>query len=253
MPNRVAIYARVSTTNGQDVSMQTRELRQFAETRGWQIVGEYIDTGVSGAKDSRPELNRLMADAHRRRFDVVCVWRFDRFARSVSHLLARGSGDFQGSGHRLRFVFRTDGHFHACGENGLYRSGSRRRTGAQLDRGAREGRLAQRPRQRQTHRTTNIGCGCLSRCRTTRFQRLLARDRTQARRQCENGKTCPRRAWQKPASEGAYKCRGLNTGKRRFAWGETIRFCLRRMAFQRLATLRGAVEHFAEQKYSSFR
>ena len=85
---RVAIYARVSTTNhGQDVSMQTRELRQFAEARGWHIAGEYIDAGVRGAKDSRPELNRLMADAHKRRFDIVCVWRFDRFARSVSHLL----------------------------------------------------------------------------------------------------------------------------------------------------------------------
>src|SRR5271154_919495 len=88
MPTRVAIYARVSTTNhGQDVSMQTRELRQFAEARGWSVAGEYIDAGVSGAKDSRPELNRLMADSHKRRFDVVCVWRFDRFARSVSHLL----------------------------------------------------------------------------------------------------------------------------------------------------------------------
>ena len=88
MTTRVAIYARVSTTNhGQDVGLQTRELRQFAEARGWQIAGEYIDAGVSGAKDSRPELNRLMADAHKRRFDVVCVWRFDRFARSVSHLL----------------------------------------------------------------------------------------------------------------------------------------------------------------------
>jgi DNA invertase Pin-like site-specific DNA recombinase len=88
MSTRVAIYARVSTTgHGPDVSMQTRELRQFAEVRGWTVAGEYIDAGVSGAKDSRPELNRLMADAHKRRFDVVCVWRFDRFARSVSHLL----------------------------------------------------------------------------------------------------------------------------------------------------------------------
>jgi DNA invertase Pin-like site-specific DNA recombinase len=85
---RAAIYARVSTTNhGQDVTLQTRELEQFAHVRGWQIVGSYIDAGVSGSKDSRPELNRLMADAHRRRFDIVCVWRFDRFARSVSHLL----------------------------------------------------------------------------------------------------------------------------------------------------------------------
>ena len=86
--SRVAIYARVSTTNhGQDVTLQTRELRQFAEARGWTMVGTYIDDGVSGAKDSRPELNRLMADAHKRCFDVVAVWRFDRFARSVSHLL----------------------------------------------------------------------------------------------------------------------------------------------------------------------
>jgi DNA invertase Pin-like site-specific DNA recombinase len=88
MATKVAIYARVSTINhGQDVSLQTRELRQFAEARGWTVAGEYIDAGVSGAKVSRPELNRLMADAHKRRFDVVCVWRFDRFARSVSHLL----------------------------------------------------------------------------------------------------------------------------------------------------------------------
>jgi DNA invertase Pin-like site-specific DNA recombinase len=88
MTPRVAIYARVSTTShGQDVSLQTRELEQFATARGWHLVDAYIDAGVSGTKDSRPELNRLMADAHKRRFDVVAVWRFDRFARSVSHLL----------------------------------------------------------------------------------------------------------------------------------------------------------------------
>ena len=69
------------------MGLQTRELHQFALARGWQIVGEYVDAGISGSKDSRPELNRLMADAHKRRFDVVCVWKFDRFARSVSHLL----------------------------------------------------------------------------------------------------------------------------------------------------------------------
>jgi DNA invertase Pin-like site-specific DNA recombinase len=84
----MAIYARVSTTNhGQDVTLQTRELEQFGQARGWRTVDAYIDDGVSGAKDSRPELNRLMADAHKRCFDVVAVWRFDRFARSVSHLL----------------------------------------------------------------------------------------------------------------------------------------------------------------------
>ena len=85
---KAAIYARVSTTNhGQDVSLQIRELREYCERRGFAIAGEYTDVGISGSKDSRPELNRLMAGAHKRRFDVVAVWRFDRFARSVSHLL----------------------------------------------------------------------------------------------------------------------------------------------------------------------
>ena len=57
---RVAIYARVSTTgNGQSPEMQLRELRDYCERRDWRIVGEYVDSGVSGAKDSRPELNRL--------------------------------------------------------------------------------------------------------------------------------------------------------------------------------------------------
>jgi DNA invertase Pin-like site-specific DNA recombinase len=85
---RVAIYARVSTANnGQDPTMQTRELREYAERRGWTVAGEYVDIGISGTKETRPELDRLMADAHRRRFDAVVVWKFDRFARSVSHLL----------------------------------------------------------------------------------------------------------------------------------------------------------------------
>src|SRR3981189_549472 len=85
---RVAIYARVSTANnGQDPTMQPRELREYAERRGWTVAGEYVDIGISGTKEKRPELDRLMGDAHRRRFDAVVVWKFDRFARSVSHLL----------------------------------------------------------------------------------------------------------------------------------------------------------------------
>ena len=85
---RTALYARVSTSkNGQSPEMQLRELREYCERRGWNVAGEYIDTGICGAKDRRPELDRLMVDAHKRRFDVVAVWKFDRFARSVSHLL----------------------------------------------------------------------------------------------------------------------------------------------------------------------
>jgi DNA invertase Pin-like site-specific DNA recombinase len=82
---KVAIYSRVSGS-GQNPEMQIKELRAYCRNRGWKIAGEYSDR-TSGALDSRPELNRLMADADRRRFDVVAVWKFDRFARSVSHLL----------------------------------------------------------------------------------------------------------------------------------------------------------------------
>ena len=84
---RVALYARVSTTAGQDPEMQLRELREYAQRRDWQIVDVYTDTGVSGAKDSRPALNRLMADAHQRKLDAVLVWKLDRFGRSLRHLV----------------------------------------------------------------------------------------------------------------------------------------------------------------------
>jgi DNA invertase Pin-like site-specific DNA recombinase len=87
-PSRVALYARVSTSNGQqDPEMQLAEMREFAGRRRWEIVGEYTDQGVSGSKKSRPELNRLMTDAHRRRFDSVLVWKIDRFGRSLKHLV----------------------------------------------------------------------------------------------------------------------------------------------------------------------
>ena len=84
---RVALYARVSTLNNQDPEMQLAELREYAGRRGWQIVEEFTDQGVSGCKESRPALNRLMSDACRRRFDAVLVWKIDRFGRSLKHLV----------------------------------------------------------------------------------------------------------------------------------------------------------------------
>ena len=84
---KIAIYARVSTHNGQDPEMQLRELREYCQRREWDITQEYVDVGISGGKEKRPELDKLLHDAHRRYFDAVVVWRFDRFARSVSHLL----------------------------------------------------------------------------------------------------------------------------------------------------------------------
>jgi len=84
---RTAIYARVSTLIGQSPEMQLAELREYASRRGWEIFDEYVDSGVSGSKESRPELNRLMSDVHLRRFDVVLCWKVDRFGRSLKHLV----------------------------------------------------------------------------------------------------------------------------------------------------------------------
>lgn len=84
----VALYARVSTLDkGQDPELQLRELREYAERQGLAIAEEYVDHGVSGAKDSRPALNRLMFDAKLKKFEAVLVWKLDRFSRSLRHLV----------------------------------------------------------------------------------------------------------------------------------------------------------------------
>lgn len=83
---RAALYARVSTRD-QDPAMQLSELRQVAQQRGWTVVDEYVDHGVSGRKDRRPELDRMLADVGLGKIDVVAVWKFDRFARSLKHLM----------------------------------------------------------------------------------------------------------------------------------------------------------------------
>src|SRR5437868_14876531 len=85
---RAALYMRVSTKgHGQTTETQAVALREYAVRRGFEIIEEYSDQGISGSKDSRPALDRLMKDARTRKFDVVIVARFDRFVRSVSHLL----------------------------------------------------------------------------------------------------------------------------------------------------------------------
>ncbi|MGC2111363.1 MAG: recombinase family protein [Candidatus Korobacteraceae bacterium] len=84
---RVAIYARVSNLHGQNPEMQLGELREYASRRGWTVTREYVDQGVSGAKESRPQLNQLTADAHWHMFDAVLVWKIDRFGRSLKHLV----------------------------------------------------------------------------------------------------------------------------------------------------------------------
>ena len=104
---RVALYGRVSTLDkGQDVNLQLNELREYSQHRGWAIAGEYVDNGVSGAKESRPELNRLMSDAKKRKFDAIGVWKLDRFGRSLKHLVMT-LADLESLG--IAFVSLRDG------------------------------------------------------------------------------------------------------------------------------------------------
>jgi DNA invertase Pin-like site-specific DNA recombinase len=84
---RVALYARVSTTYGQNPEMQLIELREYAGRRGWEVAGEYVDEGASGARERRPALDRLWVDCRKRRVDAVVVYRYDRFARSLRQLV----------------------------------------------------------------------------------------------------------------------------------------------------------------------
>src|ERR1700757_1371663 len=83
---RAALYLRVSTVD-QHPETQGLELRAFAKQRGYEVVQEYVDHGISGTKVRRPALDQLLKDAHRRRFDAVLVWSCDRMARSTKHFL----------------------------------------------------------------------------------------------------------------------------------------------------------------------
>ncbi|HXH49102.1 MAG TPA: recombinase family protein [Terriglobia bacterium] len=84
---RAAIYARVSTHNGQNPEMQLNEVRAYCKRRQWEVAEEYVNTGISGSKEHRPALDRLLADCRKRRVDAVVVYRYDRFARSVRQLV----------------------------------------------------------------------------------------------------------------------------------------------------------------------
>ncbi len=99
------IYARVSTTD-QNCALQLNELREYAARRGWEVTAEYVDTGWSGTKASRPALDRMMADARQHKFDIVLAWKLDRFGRSVLNLV---DGLTQLSTWGVRFIASTQG------------------------------------------------------------------------------------------------------------------------------------------------
>ncbi len=84
---RAAIYARVSTNNGQNPEMQLAEIRQYCLKREWTVAKEYVDKGISGVKEHRPALDSLLVDCQKRAIDCVVVYRYDRFARSLRQLV----------------------------------------------------------------------------------------------------------------------------------------------------------------------
>jgi DNA invertase Pin-like site-specific DNA recombinase len=84
---RAGLYARVSTVRDQSTAVQEVELKEYADRRGWVVQELYVDRGQSGSKSKRPALDALMADCRRRKIDVVLVWKFDRFARSLRQLV----------------------------------------------------------------------------------------------------------------------------------------------------------------------
>src|SRR5947207_10384195 len=153
---KIALYARVSTTDkGQDVEMQLRELREYATKREWQIAGEYVDNGVSGSEDRRPQLDRMMTDAKRRKFDAVVVWKLDRFGRSLRHLVTAIS---ELDAVRVAFVSLRDGfdlttpsgrlQFHIVGAMAEFeRELIRERTRAGISNARAQGKTIGRPRE----------------------------------------------------------------------------------------------------------
>ena len=106
MPKRVAIYARVSTSNkGQDVTLQLNELRELAQRMGWTAT-EFVDEGQSGRKESRPAFDTMMQGVRQRRYDIVVVWRLDRLSRGLRHAVNVLS-EFRDLG--VEFVSARDG------------------------------------------------------------------------------------------------------------------------------------------------
>src|SRR5215467_4164259 len=101
---RAAIYARVSTAD-QHNAIQVRELTEYVQRRGWELAGTYQDQ-ISGAKATRPGLDKLMSDARQHRFDVVLVWKLDRFGRSLVHCVS-GIQELASLG--VRFIATSQG------------------------------------------------------------------------------------------------------------------------------------------------
>ena len=159
--SRVALYARCSTHDkGQDPELQLAPLREYCQKRGFAIIGEYVDNGVSGTKDRRPQLDALMSAARKRQVDIILVWKLDRFGRSLKQLVT-ALDELTGLG--IGFISYQDNldlttpqgrlMFHIIGAMAEFeRELVRERVKAGLDNARRKGkRLGRRPLPQVTH------------------------------------------------------------------------------------------------------
>ena len=173
MTKRAAIYARVSTDQ-QTTDNQTEQLREIARSKGWEVVAEYVDHGVSGAKgrDKRPQFDALHRGAVRSEFDVILSWSVDRLGRSLQDLVGF-LGELQGNGVDL-FLYQQDVNTTTPAGKAMFqmmgvfaefeRSIIQERVKSGLERARAQGRVGGRPRigkdtEAEIHRLRATGMG----------------------------------------------------------------------------------------------
>jgi Resolvase, N terminal domain len=171
---KAAIYTRISDRSQND-DLQLREVPTYVQQRGWTLTDTYSDT-ISGARDRRPALDRLMADARRRRFDVVVVYRFDRFARSTSHLL-RALEEFNSLGIAFVSLHEAVDTSTPMGKAMFTIIGGDCRTGAQHDRGTLHSRSESSQEARCQVRSSYSQRQCVQDSRSAAGRAFLEGDR----------------------------------------------------------------------------
>jgi len=193
---RVAIYARIST-NGQSTEPQLLEVRDYAARKGWAVAGEFIKTGISGSRERRPELDRLWTECRRGRVDVVLVYRYGRFARSLRQLV-NALEEFRALG--IEFVSLHEGVDTSTPNGRLVFCifASHRGIRKRANQGPRPQWTGCCPSQGQTDWPSACRCQRSPDCQSEGHRSLLAGHFEAGRHQCQDSPTTRWIVWQKP-------------------------------------------------------